>query len=274
MDLQEDEHLSTKKAIAKKAIIGGTGVYDAQRLKNNEQQTMETPFGKTVYTLGEYGGDTVVFLPRHGEGHHLPPHQVPYRANLYALRELGVTEIYATAAVGSVHKNLPPGSLVVVDQFLDFTKSRPVTFFEDGNPVTHVDMTDPFCGRLRKKLAKSAAEQSLPIVYGGTYVCTEGPRFETSAEIRMFDRMGGDVVGMTAVPEVVLAKELGMCYASVAMVTNYCSGITGDVLTHQEVLDVMSENVHRIRDLFFHTLLAPDPDESCTCRTAAHAMNA
>lgn len=259
---------------AKKAIIGGTGVYDPKRLKDHQQHTIDTPYGNAVCTIGEYSGEPVVFLPRHGEGHHLAPHQIPYRANLYALRELGVTEIYATAAVGSVHKNLLPGSLVIVDQFLDFTKSRPLTFFEDGRPVTHVDMTDPFCGRLRKKLAKSAEEKELPVVYGGTYVCTEGPRFETPAEIRMFDRMGGDVVGMTAVPEVVLAKELGMCYASVAMVTNYCSGITGDVLTHQEVLDVMANNVHRIRDLFFHTLLAPDHSASCACQTAAQSMNA
>lgn len=261
--------------LAQYAIIGGTGVYDPALLEDASEHTILTPYGQATCTIGQSAGQAVAFMPRHGKGHSVPPHQINYRANLYALKEIGVTHILSTAAVGSLRLALPPGALVIVDQFLDFTKGRVSTFFEGEKPVTHVDMTDPYCRDLRTHLYRTANEQGIAIAHGGTYVCTEGPRFETPAEIRMFAQLGGDVVGMTSVPETVLAKELGLCYATVAMVTNLCAGMSGQPLSHQEVLDEMARNVHLLRQLFFGALATFDrSQQSCGCRTAASSMGA
>lgn len=251
------------------AIIGGTGVYDPALLDHPTEEQIETPYGTATCTIGEYKGKRIAFMPRHGKSHHVPPHQVNYKANIQALYQIGVKQIFATAAVGSMRQSLAPGALVIVDQFLDFTKNRPMTFFEDGEPVTHTDMTDPYCGRLRRHLQTTAQRLGIVAAPGGTYVCTEGPRFETPAEIRMFAQLGGDVVGMTSIPETVLAKERGLCYATVAMVTNYCAGMSGSPLTHQEVLDEMAKNVHFIRTLFFEAIATLDKTASCACSTAA-----
>ncbi len=259
-------------ASAQYAVIGGTGVYDASLLENPKEHNIDTKYGQATMTIGTYKNKRIAFMPRHGKGHSVPPHQVNYKANMMALYQIGVKHIFSTAAVGSMRLALPPGVLVIVDQFLDFTKSRPNTFFEDGQGVAHVDMTDPYCKHLRHHLAATARAISLPVSYGGTYVCTEGPRFETPAEIRMFAQLGGDVVGMTSVPEVVLAKELGMCYATVAMVTNFCAGMTGSALTHQEVLDVMAQNVHHLRNLFFEAFASIKDECDCQCSTAAGVM--
>jgi 5'-methylthioadenosine phosphorylase len=253
------------------AIIGGTGVYDAEALENPCKQTVQTPYGPVSYVWGTHAGHRVAFMPRHGASHQTPPHQVNYKANLFALKQAGVKRILATAAVGSMRKSLPPGSLVIVDQFLDFTKARPVTYFENGEAVAHVDMSDPYCGGLRAHLERTAAACAIAVSAGGTYVVTEGPRFETPAEIRAFAILGGDVVGMTSVPEVVLAKELGMCYASVAMVTNMCAGMTANPLTHEEVVAEMSKNVHLLRTLFFRAVSA-EPDYSCNCEGATGGL--
>lgn len=255
---------------AQYAVIGGTGVYDPAMLEDAQLHEIATPYGTAECTIGEFKGKRIAFMPRHGKGHSVPPHQINYRANVYALQSIGVHSVLATAAVGSMRLALPPGALVIVDQFLDFTKGRPTTFFEGDKPVAHVDMTDPYCRRLRAQLHHTADALGIAIANGGTYVCSEGPRFETPAEIRMFATLGGDVVGMTTVPEAVLAKELGLCYATVAMVTNYCAGMTGNPLTHQEVLDEMARNVHLLRTLFFESI-ATGVDESvgCGCKTAA-----
>ncbi|MCF8563791.1 S-methyl-5'-thioadenosine phosphorylase [Alicyclobacillus tolerans] len=250
------------------AIIGGTGVYDPKLLDDTTPTTIETAFGEVQATVGTYQGKHIVFMPRHGFGHSTPPHKINYRANILALKQLGVTQVLATAAVGSLRRELRPGSLVIVDSFLDFTKNRPVTFFEDNAGVVHVDMSDPYCHRLRQSLASSAEQIGISVHHGGTYVCTEGPRFESSAEIRMFQAMGGSVVGMTSVPEVVLAKEAEMCYATVCMVTNFGAGMTSSALTHEEVLEEMDKNVSRIRELFFHTLSHLTSERSCRCKEA------
>lgn len=255
------------------AVIGGTGVYDASLLVNAIEQQIETRFGVVSCVVGDYFGKHIAFMPRHGSAHSIAPHEINYRANLMALHTMGVRHVLATAAVGSVRTDLSPGSLVIVDQFLDFTKSRPTTFFEHGEPVAHVDMSDPYCVHLRLQLQQEADALNIPIVTSGTYVCTEGPRFETPAEIQMFARLGGDVVGMTSVPEVVLAKELGMCYATVAMVTNLCAGISGAPLSHQEVLEVMGQNVHRLRTLFFATLTSLEAGCACNCHQALSRMS-
>lgn len=251
---------------AEYAIIGGTGVYDPALLQDAERHSIETPYGTAEFTLGTYAGKRVAFMPRHGYSHSVAPHKINYRANIRALKELGVHTVFATAAVGSLKKELAPGDLVLVDDFIDMTKSRALTFYE-GAPegVVHIDVTDAYCGRIRDRLATAASEHNIEVKHGGVYVCTEGPRFETAAEIRMYTSWGGDVVGMTSVPEVILAKESEMCYATVAMITNYCTGISEHPLTHQEVIDTMKDNVQKIRELFFRTIEQGTGERTCAC---------
>lgn len=245
-------------------IIGGTGVYDPALLNSAEQVHVETPFGTASAVVGTYSDKKVVFMPRHGTNHSIPPHKINYRANIYALKELGVTQVFATAAVGSLDTTYKPGSLVIVDDFLDFTKSRPVTFFETDS-VVHVDMTDPYCHRLRTALKTTAQTLHLDAIESGTLACMEGPRFESPAEIRMLQKLDAHLVGMTSVPEVVLAKEAELCYATIAMVTNYGAGISEHPLTHEEVVETMAANVNRIRQLFFETIAHLDTERTCRC---------
>ncbi|HBX22382.1 MAG TPA: S-methyl-5'-thioadenosine phosphorylase [Desulfotomaculum sp.] len=246
------------------AIIGGTGVYDPNILSDIGEETVETPFGRVKVQVGTYKGKKVAFMARHGEDHSVPPHLVNYRANIYGLRLLGVKNVFATAAVGSLNMGMEPGNFVFMDQFLDFTKSRHQTFVEQG--VVHLDMTDPYCPRLRGVLREAAEKNSLRYHTAGTYVCTEGPRFETPAEIRMLRQLGGDLVGMTSVPEVVLAREAEICYATIAMVTNFAAGISKTKLSHQEVVDIMNENVHNLRKLVMDAIDALDEDAPCECQ--------
>jgi 5'-methylthioadenosine phosphorylase len=252
---------------AEYGIIGGTGVYDPALLESPETLPVDTPYGQALVTTGTYQNRNIVFMPRHGAGHSIPPHKINYRANIWALKQLGVKQVFATAAVGSLQLQYEPGSLVVIDSFLDFTKSRPNTFFE-GSPVVHVDMTDPYCGRLRSALIGSGQSLNLNMHHGGTYVCAEGPRFESTAEIRLYQSIGAAVVGMTSIPEVVLAKEAELCYACVCMVTNYGAGISRAPLTHEEVVEEMAKNVHHMRELFFHTISTMDATRDCRCKDA------
>ena len=216
---------------------------------------METPYGSVEPVVGKLSNREVVFMSRHGGGHATPPHLVNYRANIWAIRELGVRKILATAAVGSLSREFRLGQLVLLDQFLDFTKSRPQTFYEGGKQgVLHVDMTEPYCSAVRKVILEASELIGLPVKNGACYVCTEGPRFETPAEIRMFQRLGADLVGMTSVPEVVLARELGMCYASIGMVTNEAAGISTHPLTHAEVMGSMKELGLKVSRLIQATL--------------------
>lgn len=237
------------------AIIGGTGVKVSDLLENRQDQQVETPFGSAAVSRGRIGARELVVLYRHGAGHTVPPHRINYRANLWALRKLGVRQVLATAAVGSLNPALRPGDMVLVDQFLDFTKGRAHTFF-DGGPegVVHVDVSEPYCPRMRRRLGAAAAELGFPLHEGGVYLCTEGPRFETPAEIRAYRMLGADVVGMTGVPEVVLAREAGLCYATVALVTNMAAGISQGALSHDEVVAVMDTHGVRMRQLVLHAL--------------------
>jgi 5'-methylthioadenosine phosphorylase len=237
------------------AVIGGTGIGDPGLLPEAEPVTVATPYGTTLVYLGRHAGRRVALLPRHGPGHSVPPHRVNYRANIWALRQLGARACLATAACGSLTEAIPPGSLCLPDQFLDFTRGRPSTFYdgEDGR-VRHVDMTEPYCPELRAALAAQAQEMGLRLAGAGTYVCTEGPRFETPAEIRAYARLGGDLVGMTGVPEVVLAREIGLCYATVAIATNYAAGLAGRPLSHDEVVAAMGTALADVRRLLLGTV--------------------
>lgn len=255
------------------AIIGGTGVYDPQILSDVRDQSVDTPYGAVRMKIGLYKGQEVAFLPRHGEKHSVPPHLINYRANIWALKMVGVERVIATTAVGSINLAMGPGHFVFCDQFIDFTKARVSTFFEGGHRgVVHVDFTEPYCPEIRATMVAAASELNLTHHAGGTYVCTDGPRFETPAEIRAFQRLGGDLVGMTSVPEVVLAREANLCYATVSMVTNYGAGISQTPLTHEEVLDVMRENAANLRALAIRCLEALPEHRGCRCGQAVSGM--
>jgi len=250
------------------AVIGGTGVYNPKMLSHIEELVIETTYGDVLIKIGKLGEKRVAFLARHGSKHSVPPHVVSYRANILALKKLGVKKIIATAAVGSINKSMAPGDFILVDQFIDFTKGRIQTFYEGGEQgVLHVDMTEPYCKKLCKVIADNCPSE-INLYKSGTYVCTEGPRFETPAEIKMFAGWGGDLVGMTGVPEVVLARELGMCYASIAMVTNYAAGISQNPLTHQEVIETMAQNKNNLQKLIMNTLAVIDDKQECLCPLA------
>lgn len=249
------------------AVIGGTGVYDPRLLENVGEKQVSTPFGKVSFIKGEYGGKKVYFLPRHGKGHSVPPHKINYRANIWALKEEAVSRIIATAAVGSLNKDMPPGSTVIIDQFIDFTKQRPLTFFEDESDqgVVHTDFSQPYCPELKDIILRAGGNLPVKLIDYGTYVCTEGPRFETPAEIKMFKVWGGDLVGMTNVPEVVLARELGMCYSTITYVTNYAAGISLNPLSHEEVLKMMSKNIKITRGLIMNSVALIPEGKTCHC---------
>jgi 5'-methylthioinosine phosphorylase len=223
-------------------IIAGTGVME--HFDVGDARTVKTPYGAATVFEGRRDGYLV--LPRHGPDHGVPPHRINYRANVAALEELGVEEVIATSAVGSMDRRFGVGQIGLVDQFIDFTKRRDATFFDDD--VTHTDMTNPYSGRLNRALKKSAEALGVGVRRGLVYVCAEGPRFETAAEIKMFRNLGGDVVGMTGVPEVVLANEKGLEYASVVIATNWAAGIQGRV-SHEEVLRVMKRSGKKVKEL-------------------------
>lgn len=242
------------------AIVGGSGVTDV--LDEPEAHEVSTRWGGATVQVGGLGGRTVAFLPRHGEGHRVPPHRIDYRANVAALGEL-TDRILATAAVGGLDPGVEPGTFVLIDQFLDRTHGRASTFFEDE--VAHVDVTAPYCPELRAVLAGVAADLDLDARDSGTYVCMQGPRFETAAEIRELRMLGGDVVGMTGVPEVVLARELGLCYATVASITNVAAGLTDRPLSHEEVLEVQAATAERLHRLLRDTVAGVSEARSCGC---------
>lgn len=251
------------------AIIGGTGFYRIEEETTAEKITVNTPYGPVQVARARVGETEVAFLARHGFEHSVPPHRINYRANMAALRELEVVNILASAAVGSMSDRLPPGSLALLTQFLDFTRSRPATFFDgEGGKVVHVDVTEPYCPHLRGELLSAATEVHERLHPEATYVCAEGPRFETPAEITMFRQLGGEVVGMTNVPEVVLAREAGMCYAAVAIVTNWAAGVSKEPVRHEDVSAFMDQQTPRVRALFSRAI-ANHTETECSCRSWA-----
>lgn len=259
--------------MTKIGFIGGTGVYDPALLSGISEENVSTEYGAVKVKIGEYKGISVAFLARHGEDHAVPPHKINYRANIMAMKKLGVERIIATGAVGSLNLEMQPGEFVMVDQFLDFTKNRVQTFFEDNDRgVMHVDMTEPYCLELRKIVANAARSLELPVKTRGTYVCTEGPRFETPAEIKMYSSLGGDLVGMTSVPEVVLAREAEICYATIAMVTNFAAGISPTPLTHAEVIEAMRQNNENLKRLIMRTIEIVPGERKCQCQNALEEL--
>jgi 5'-methylthioadenosine phosphorylase len=258
--------------MTKAAIIGGTGIYDLEAQVSH--QTIPTPFGQvdvTVMTVKDSSKE-IVFLARHGTEHSTPPHQVNYRANLWALHHLGVTHVFATNAVGSLNPKYKPGELVIFTDFIDFTKNRPSTFYDGAEGVIHTSMADPYCKELRRIIAEQAPRHGITLAGEAVYVGTEGPRFETAAEIRMYRQLSADVVGMTGIPEVVLAKELGLCYAGVGIITNWATGIAHD---HRldEIMEAVDRNKADLTNLFCHIINTIDLDQNnCHCNQACMKM--
>ncbi|WP_420080537.1 S-methyl-5'-thioadenosine phosphorylase [Streptomyces sp. JL4002] len=260
-------------------VIGGSGFYSF--LEDVSEVRVETPYGPpsdSLY-LGELAGRTVAFLPRHGRGHTVPPHRINYRANLWALRSVGVRQVLGPCAVGGLRAEYGPGTLLVPDQLVDRTQTRAQTYF-DGVPlpdgsvpnVVHTTFADPYCPVGRAVAVAAARGQDWEPVDGGTMVVVEGPRFSTRAESRWYASAGWSVIGMTGHPEAILARELGLCYTSMALVTDLDAGAeTGEGVSHAEVLKVFGENVGRLRTVLFDAVAGLPATESrdCLC-THAH----
>jgi 5'-methylthioadenosine phosphorylase len=237
-------------------VIGGSGVYDIDGLSNTEWRAVPSSFGEPSDELlfGEIDGQQIVFLPRHGRGHRIPPSELNFLANIDALKRAGVTEIISVSACGSFQEKLAPGTFVIVDQFVDRTYLRPRSFFSNGL-VVHVSLAHPVCSRLGDALENSAKENDIPYVRGGTYLAIEGPQFSTLAESEMYQRWQCDVIGMTNMPEARLAREAEICYASVAMVTDYdCWHPDHDHVSVDSVIKVLLENADKARQLVCHVV--------------------
>lgn len=253
--------------MAKIGIIGGSGLYDPELLEDAKQVKVHTPFGRTsdFVTVGKYKGVDVVFIPRHGPGHQIHPTDVNSRANIWAMKELGVTHIITSSAVGSLKEEYKPGELAIADQFIDRTTSRKQTFYE-GNQVCHVSLAEPCCQNLRNLLIKTAEKLNLPHHKKGTCVVMEGPRFSTKAESNLYRSWNADMIGMTMVPEAVLAREAEICYATIMMITDYDCWKEEHV-TGEEVVKVMKENVSKVKRLLAE-VIPLITDEDCSCRHA------
>jgi len=236
------------------AIIGGTGLTELENLRIKKRVIVRTPYGEPSQPLifGEICGAEVIFLARHGTGHTIPPHEVNYRANIYALHLQGVTEIAAVATVGGIHPELASGVIALPHQIIDYTNGRQNTYHDGiSNPVKHIDFTEPYCPNLRAKLEQAALEIGEKIVNHGVYAATQGPRLETAAEIDRLERDGATMVGMTGMPEAALARELGISYAAICPVANYAAG-RGDSLhgiNYEEVISNLNQTIVRIRNI-------------------------
>jgi 5'-methylthioadenosine phosphorylase len=267
-------------------IIGGSGIYDIDGLENPTWIKVDSPFGEPSDEIltGVLSGQAMAFLPRHGRGHTIPPSEVNYRANIDALKRIGVTDIISLSAVGSLREDLAPGTFVIVDQFIDRTFAREKSFFSKGL-VAHVSMAHPVCSRLGDHLQASANATSLNIVRGGTYLVMEGPQFSSQAESKLYRQWDCDVIGMTNMPEAKLAREAEICYASVAMVTDFdCWHPEHDHVSVDQVIKVLLGNAGKGRDLvkqLVHQLPKDTNAHACSCKhslehaliTAQHARN-
>ncbi|MCC5958915.1 MAG: S-methyl-5'-thioinosine phosphorylase [Ectothiorhodospiraceae bacterium] len=234
------------------AIIGGTGLTSLKGLEIQRREVVHTPYGEPSgpITHGVFHGRDVMFLARHGYGHTIPPHKVNYRANLWALKHLGVERLVAVAAVGGISEDMEPARLVVPDQVIDYTYSRSHTLFEDDlTHVTHIDFTHPYDPPLRKLMIEAAERAELDVVPHGTYGATQGPRLETAAEIRRLRQDGCDLVGMTGMPEAALARELGIAYAACAVVANWGAGLRSEEITMEDIEQNLRLGMERVRTL-------------------------
>jgi 5'-methylthioadenosine phosphorylase len=249
-------------------IIGGTGVYDPEIIEDAHEVKVYTPYGapSSLVTLGTYKGRAIAFIPRHGAGHQIPPHRINYRANVWAMKQLGVQRIVASSACGSLREDYKPGDFVITDQFIDRTRKRLDTFYE-GGVVGHVSSADPICPQLHGLFVEQAEGHGYPFHPTGTYVCIEGPRFSTRAESRLFRQWGCDIIGMTMYPECVLAREAEICYVSIAMVTDYDVWAEKPV-SSDEVVETMRVNSEKFKTLIMNALPLIPEERVCGCGSA------
>jgi 5'-methylthioadenosine phosphorylase len=250
------------------AVIGGSGLYEIESLKNVREEKVTTPFGDPSdnIIIGEVGGREVAFLPRHGRGHVFTPTEVNYRANIYALKKLGVEYIISVSAVGSLKEGIKPGEFVVPDQLFDRTKNRVSTFFGESI-VAHVAVADPFCKELAQDIYKATVELGFNVHKGGTYVCIEGPSFSTRAESHFYRHFGFDIIGMTAIPEAKLAREAEISYANLSLVTDYDVWHTEDVSV-ETVVKTMQSNISKAKAVLEKLLPSLDIERRCSCHSA------
>lgn len=246
-------------------IIGGSGFYDPSLFEKISEVKTHTPYGSPsdIISIGDFKGINVAFLPRHGKRHSIPPHLINYRANIWAMRDLGVKRILAPSAVGSLKDEMKPGDLVIPSQFIDFTKNRAYSFY-DGAVVGHFSLADPFCPELNGLAAEIAKKRGLTFHVDATYVCIEGPRFSTRAESRLFRSWGADIIGMTLVPEVVLAREAGICYTTLATITDYDVWADKPV-TAVEVVETLKSNVEKVKSMLMELIPRLSKERQCTC---------
>ncbi len=244
-------------------IIGGSGIHEI--FEEKERKVVHTPYGSPSddIVIGEISGIEIAFLQRHGKGHKIPPHRINYRANIYALHSIGVEKIIGVSAVGSLKENIKPGDLAIVSQFIDFTKKREYTFY-DGPKVVHISMADPFSEDINNILYNRAMNLGYRIHRDVTYICIEGPRFSTRAESRMF-RNFADIIGMTLVPEINLARELGICYSTLATVTDYDVWAEKPV-TAEEVIRVMAENEFKVKEILKRSMNEIEKIDAKKCK--------
>lgn len=252
------------------AVIGGSGLYDMENLVDVQELQIDTPFGSPsdVITVGTLGGERVAFLPRHGRGHRLSPTEIPARANIYALKTLGIGAIISVSAVGSLKEELKPLDLLVPDQLIDRTRQRSSTFFEDGI-VAHVSFAEPFCPTLSRMVYNSALQSEANIHCGGTYVVMEGPSFSTRAESHLYRSWGADIIGMTALPEAKLAREAEICYSTLACVTDYdCWRDSGDIVTVEMVVTNLLKNTAVSQGVVRNVVSQMPEQWDCVCNSA------
>ncbi|MGH2408249.1 MAG: S-methyl-5'-thioadenosine phosphorylase [Candidatus Limnocylindrales bacterium] len=259
----------TTRPRAEIGIFGGSGFYAF--LDDVREVEVATPYGppSAPLTLGRVGGRDVAFLPRHGRQHQFPPHMINFRANLWAMKELGVSRIIGPCATGSLRADVKPGQFVICDQLVDRTTARKDTFY-DGPKTTHIAFADPYCPELRPLAVATARDEDIPCHDGGTMVVIQGPRFSTRAESRWFSANGWDVIGMTQYPEAYLARELEMCFVNVSLVTDYDVGVEGEIaaVTHEAVLEVFNANIEKLRRLLYGLVPRIPAERSCICSTA------
>ena len=263
------ESLNKGDSMPNIGIIAGSGFYEIEGIEIKDLKKVTTPYGEPsdLYRLCEMSGREVVFLSRHGTPHHIPPHRINYRANIWGFRELGVERILSVNAVGGINRKLRPGDIVIPDQIIDMTHGRATTFY-DGNEVIHIDFTHPFCSELRDALITAGRKLNRALGEAGAYICVNGPRLESKAEIKYFSSIGADIVGMTAMPEACLARELELCFAGIAVVTNYAAGISEKHLTTSEVVETMKTSREQVKNLLAETLIMIPEKRECACQNA------
>ncbi len=253
-------------------VFGGSGFYNF--LEDIQEVRVETPYGETSDSLfiGKIGEHRVAFMPRHKRDHSIPPHLINYRANVWAMKEVGCTRVISPCAAGSLQKHVAPGHFVIGDQFVDWTDGRKTTFFE-GPHVTHVSAADPYCPELRQLAIDTAKELGITVHETGTVVVINGPRFSTKAESKFFTNQGWEVINMTAFPEAYLVKEMDMCPLNISLITDYDAGLVGDVppVSHHEVIKVFNNNLDNLKKLLF-TMIEKIPAENTACECSKSSV--